>query len=174
MRADFYAKCAANAELGAAFSDHHVLVEPMTEDELRRAIERPTQLVGCELEAGLVDLLMQHVRRQSGALPLLQHALLELWNKRDGRRLTVRTYQEIGELEGALQRRADATLKALTEAEQELCRCTFLRLTQPGEGTEDTKRRAWEARPCLAPGPPVQIGLCVAYHLLRSCIRIVI
>jgi hypothetical protein len=58
MRADFYGKCAANAELAAAFSDHNVLVGPMTDDELRRAIERPTQLVGCELEAGLVDLLV--------------------------------------------------------------------------------------------------------------------
>src|SRR5580692_10754560 len=64
MRADFYGKCAANAELAAAFSDHNVLVGPMTDDELRRAIERPTQLVGCELEAGLVDLLVQDVRRQ--------------------------------------------------------------------------------------------------------------
>src|SRR5271165_6319507 len=142
MRADFYAKCAANADLAAAFSDHHILVGPMTDDELRCAIERPTQLVGCELESGLVDLLIQDVRRQAGALPLLQHALLELWNKREGRRLTVRAYQEIGKLEGALQRRADATLKAFSEAEQELCRRTFLRLTQPGEGTEDTKRRA--------------------------------
>jgi hypothetical protein len=33
-------------------------------------------------------------------------------------------------------------LKAFSPAEQELCRRTFLRLTQPGEGTEDTKRRA--------------------------------
>jgi formylglycine-generating enzyme required for sulfatase activity len=142
MRADFYGKCAANAELAAAFSDHHVLVGPMTDDELRRAIERPTQLVGCELEAGLVDLLVQDVRHQPGALPLLQHALLELWNKREGRRLTVKAYQQIGKLEGALQRRADATLEAFTKDEQELCRRTFLRLTQPGEGTEDTKRRA--------------------------------
>ena len=142
MRADFYAKCTANAELAAAFSDHHVLVGPMTEDELHRAIERPTQLVGCELEAGLVDLLVQDVRHQPGALPLLQHALLELWNKREGRRLTVKAYQGIGKLEGALQRRADATLKEFSEDEQELCRRTFLRLTQPGEGTEDTKRRA--------------------------------
>jgi hypothetical protein len=85
---------------------------------------------------------MRDVRRQPGALPLLQHALLELWNKRDGRRLTVSAYQEIGELEGALQRRADVTLKAFSAAEQELCRRMFLRLTQPGEGTEDTKRRA--------------------------------
>src|SRR5271167_847186 len=142
MRADFYGKCAANAELAASFSDHHVLVGPMTEDELCRAIERPTQLVGCELEAGLVDLLLQDVRHQPGALPLLEHALLELWNKREGRRLTVKAYQEIGKLEGALQRRADATLEAFSRSEQELCRRTFLRLTQPGEGTEDTKRRA--------------------------------
>ena len=142
MRADFYGKCAANDELAAAFSDHHELVGPMTEDELRQAIEKPTQLVGCELQAGLVDLLMQEVRRQPGALPLLQHLLLELWNKREGRRLTVKAYQEIGKLEGALQRRADATLKAFSPDEQELCRRTFLRLIQPGEGKEDTKRRA--------------------------------
>jgi hypothetical protein len=32
MRADFYAKCALNAELAAALSDHHVLVGPMSED----------------------------------------------------------------------------------------------------------------------------------------------
>jgi hypothetical protein len=89
-----------------------------------------------------VDLLVQDVRHQAGALPLLQHALLELWHKREGRRLTVKAYQEIGKLEGALQRRADATLNALSQDEQELCRRTFLRLTQPGEGTEDTKRRA--------------------------------
>src|SRR5262245_3583548 len=93
------------------------------------------------LECGLVDLLMQDVRHQPGALPLLQHALLELWNKREGRRLTVTAYQDIGKLEGALQRRADDTLKAFSQDERELCRRTFLRLTQPGEGTEDTKRR---------------------------------
>jgi hypothetical protein len=59
MRADFYPKCAANAELAAAFSDHHVLVGPMSEDELRLAIERPMLLVGGELEGGLVDLLLR-------------------------------------------------------------------------------------------------------------------
>jgi WD40 repeat protein len=142
MRADFYGKCAANAELAAALSDHHFLVGPMNDDEMRRAIERPAQLVGCEFDTGLVDLLVQDVRNQPGALPLLQHALLELWKKREGRRLTVKAYQEIGKLEGALQRRADATLKTFSAEEQELCRRTFLRLTQPGEGTEDTKRRA--------------------------------
>src|SRR4029077_6680944 len=64
MRADFYGKCAVNSELAAALSDHHVLVGPLTDDEVRRAIERPAQLVGCEFDAGLVDLLVQDVRNQ--------------------------------------------------------------------------------------------------------------
>jgi tetratricopeptide (TPR) repeat protein len=141
MRADFYGKCAPYTELAAAFSDHNFLVGPMAEDELVRAIQRPALLAGCEFDAGLVDLLVQDVRNQPGALPLLQHALLELWNNREGRRLTVKGYQEVGKLEGALQRRADATLKPFSLEEREFCRRTFLRLTQPGEGTEDTKRR---------------------------------
>ncbi len=142
MRADFYGKCAAHADLAAALSDHQVLVGPMTDDELRRAIERPAQLVGCELEPGLVELLVHDVSEQAGALPLLQHALLELWEKRQGRRLTADAYRSIGGLEGALEGRANAVLAGLADPEREICRRIFLRLTQPGEGTEDTKRRA--------------------------------
>jgi hypothetical protein len=67
--------------------------------------------------------------------------LLELWNKRIGRYLSIKGYQEIGRLQGSLQKRADATLEPFSEAERELCRRIFLRLTKPGEGTEDTKRR---------------------------------
>jgi WD40 repeat protein len=142
MRADFYGKCAAHPVLAAALSDHQVLVGPMTADELRRAIERPALLVGGEFEPGLVERLVHDVEDQSGALPLLQYALLELWQRRDGRRLTVAAYREIGGLQGALENRADEVFHAFTEPDREFCRRIFLRLTQPGEGTEDTKRRA--------------------------------
>ena len=44
---------------------------------------------------------------------------------------------------GALEQQADEVVKDLkSDAEREICRRIFLRLTQPGEGTEDTKRRA--------------------------------
>jgi TIR domain len=58
------------------------------------------------------------------------------------RRLTLRGYKQIGGLEGAVQRRAETTLAAFSQGEKELCRRTFLRLIQPGEGSEDVKRRA--------------------------------
>ena len=142
LRADFYGKCAVYPRLADALSEHQVLVGPMTDDELERAIERPAQLAGCEFEPGLVERLLDDVRDQPGGLPLLQHALLELWGRREVRRLTHGAYEAIGEVEGALEKRAEAVYHRLTEAEQEICRRIFLRLTQPGEGTEDTKRRA--------------------------------
>jgi hypothetical protein len=48
----------------------------------------------------------------------------------------------MGGLGGALERRANGVLQVLTETERELCRQLLLRLVQPGEGTEDTRRRA--------------------------------
>ncbi len=53
IRADFYGKCAAYPALAAALSEHQVLVGPLTDEELRQAIERPAQLAGCAFEPGL-------------------------------------------------------------------------------------------------------------------------
>jgi WD40 repeat protein len=142
LRADFYGKCAEYPRLADALSDRSELVGPMTEDELLMAIQRPAQLVGAEFEPGLVEALLRDVRGEPGNLPLLQHALLELWERRTGRKLTHTAYKEIGGVEGALERRAEDVYVGLNAQEREICRRVFLRLTQPGEGTEDTKRRA--------------------------------
>jgi serine phosphatase RsbU (regulator of sigma subunit) len=144
MRVDFLGKCVSSPELAAALSDGQELVGPMKKDELRMAIEQPASLVGCALEPGLTDLLLQDVQGQAGTLPLMQYTLLELWRARRGRRLTIAAYREVGGVEGALEHRADEIFAGFRSRPQELdiCRRIFLRLTQPGEGTEDTKRRA--------------------------------
>jgi formylglycine-generating enzyme required for sulfatase activity len=149
MRADFYGKCASFPELSDAVSAFQELVGPMTPDELRRAIESPALLSGMEIESGLVDLLVEEVSGQSGALPLLQFALEELWTKsreRGFRKLTAAAYRELGGWKGGLSRRANAVLdKFRNTPDEKLCRELFLRLVQPGEGTEDTKRLVrWE------------------------------
>jgi formylglycine-generating enzyme required for sulfatase activity len=142
MRTDFYGKCSSYPNLAATLSDRQMLVGAMSRSELRSAIERPCQLAGCEFEIGLVTTLLADAENESGALPLLQHVLLELWKKRAGRVLTYDAYEAVGRLEGALEQRAEEVYQRLSEHEQMLCRRILLRLTQPGEGTEDTKRRA--------------------------------
>ena len=166
MRADFYAKCASHPELAAAVSQHQELVGPMNAEELRRAIETPAQLSGSDIEPGLVDLLAHEVAEQPGALPQLEYALAELWQKSSDLgldKLTTLAYRELGGWEGALSRRADAVLAAFKNSPQEqLCRQLFLRLVQPGEGTEDTKRLVhWQEFSCATPSEAAALELTV-------------
>ena len=141
MRSDFLGPCALFELLNNVLNAHLIQVGPMRQDELRAAIELPALKVSCELEPGLTERLLADVEGQAGALPLLQFTLNDLWQRREVRRLTLRAYTELGGVEGALEHRANETLQKLSQADQDLCRRIFLHLVQPGEGTEDTKRR---------------------------------
>jgi hypothetical protein len=122
-------------------ADNQVLLGPMCEDELRRAIAEPARLVGLRLEHGLIDLVLRDAAEEPGALPLISHALRETWERRDGRTLTVEAYKASGGVSSALARTADAVLDATPQADRPLLRNIFLRLTELGDGVEDTRRR---------------------------------
>ncbi len=141
LRADFYGRL-ADHPLAKLLPDHHVLLGRMTPEELRLAIEAPAQKEAYELESGLIELLLRDVEGQPGYLPLLQHALYELWERRNGRRMTVAAYRNIGGVAGALKRRAEEVFESLSQGEREICRRILLCLTQPAESGSYTRRRA--------------------------------
>jgi energy-coupling factor transporter ATP-binding protein EcfA2 len=142
MRADFLPKCAASPDLAARIATQQFLVSPMDADMLRQAIEEPARHVRLGFEPGLVDTILGDVASESGALPLLEHALLELWKRRRDHTLTLDGYRESGGVKGAIAKTAEETFKSFTPDEQSIVRRIMLRLTQLGEGTEDTRRRA--------------------------------
>ncbi len=143
LRADFYAHCAQHADLREAVAQHQEYLGPMSTEELRRAIEEPARRGGWECEPGLVDLLLRDVGEEPGALPLLSHALLETWRRRRGRRLTLSGYAEAGGVRGAIARTAEVVFnERLSPDQQAIARRILLRLTELGEGTQDTRRRA--------------------------------
>ena len=142
LRADFYGHCAAYPRLASALEDKQALVGPMTEEELRRAIERPAEHAALVLEPGVVEGLLRDVAGQPGGLPLLSHSLLETWKRRSGRLLTVIGYLQSGGVQGAIAKTAETIYRdALSPEQQRLARTIFLRLTELGDGTEDTRRR---------------------------------
>ncbi len=142
VRADFYAHCAQYDDLRYAVAEHQEYIGPMSLEELRRAIEQPARRGGWEFEPGLVDLILRDVGEEPGGLPLLSHALLETWNQRSGRTLTLKGYTESGGVRGAISHTAESIYQKLLPEQQEIARRVFLRLTELGEGTEDTRRRA--------------------------------
>jgi WD40 repeat protein/class 3 adenylate cyclase len=142
LRADFYGHCAAYPQLASLLEARQALISPMTEEELRRAIERPAEQAGLVLEPGLAEGILRDVVGQPGALPLLSHSLLETWKRRSDRVLTLIGYLQSGGVQGAIAKTAETVYRdALSPGQQELARNIFLRLTEVGEHTEDTRRR---------------------------------
>ena len=145
LRADFYAHCANYPQLREALAKHQEFIGAMTNNELCRAIEEPARRGRWEFEPGLVDLLLHDVGNEPGALPLLSHALLETWQRRRGRTMTMSGYASSGGVRGAIAETAEAVFTdQFTREQQAIARRIFLRLTELGDetATGDTRRRA--------------------------------
>jgi WD40 repeat protein/DNA-binding XRE family transcriptional regulator len=150
LRADFYAHCARFDLLRQALAQHQEYIGPMPDAELRRAIEEPARRGHWEIEPGLVEILLHDLGAETGhapepgALPLLSHALLETWQRRRGRTLTISGYNTAGGVRSAIAETAEAVyFDQLEPSQRPIARQIFLRLTELGgdSTTADTRRR---------------------------------
>ncbi|MCX5402704.1 helix-turn-helix domain-containing protein [Streptomyces sp. NBC_00335] len=171
VRADFSGECLDLPELAAVFSDGLFVLPPMSVAELRESITRPAELAGLVLEPGLVPLLLRDagvrdpaagdpgagdpVARPGGgpppeawpgeapssALPLMSHALMATWQRREGSTLTVAGYEYAGGIQGAVARSAEQVFARLYPAEQRMVRRLLVRLVHLADGTGPTRRR---------------------------------
>ena len=154
VRADFYGRCLAYPELADALQDRQMVLGPMTSAELREAVSRPAKAAGLQLEPGLIELMLRDLGvrggrpqgRQgaydAGALPLLSHALLATWQRRQGGKLTISGYRAAGGIQGAVAATAERAWADLAPAAQRAARPLLLRLVRVGDDTQDTRRRS--------------------------------
>ncbi|MEU7330805.1 nSTAND1 domain-containing NTPase [Streptomyces parvus] len=149
VRADFYAACTAHPQLRAALRAGPVLLEPMTQAELKDAIRRPAADVGLDVEDGLVEVLLADLGAVdgpagtggTGRLPLLAHALRATWQQRHGHTLTVDGYRVTGGIQGAIATTANRLYDTLPPPCHEAARWVFLRLVIVGRDADDSRRR---------------------------------
>jgi WD40 repeat protein len=142
LRADFYGTVLAYRPLSDALQGAIQNLGPMSQEELRSAIEKPAASYEVELEPGLTDKLIDAVWEQSGRLPLLEFALTQLWSKQQNSWLTHQTYTEIGGVESALANHAETVYARLSKADKQRMQQVFVQLVQLGEGAEATRRLA--------------------------------
>ena len=143
LRSDFMDEVAELRALNEEVQNHLVNVPPMDTDELRLAMEGQAGRVGLRFEENLSRQILDDVEGEPGAMPLLQHALWELWNRRHGRWLKAVEYRKSGGVKLAVTNTADKVYDAYPPAEQEQMRNLFLRLTRLDESDvrRDTRRR---------------------------------
>lgn len=142
IRADFYDRPLLQPILSAMVRERTEVVIPLTATQLERVIVEPSRRQGIMMDPALVSSMIAEVIEQPGSLPLLQYALSQLFEMRQGNLIALEAYQRLGGVRGALTRQADDLYEKLVPVEQEAVRQLFLRLITLGEGTEDTRRRA--------------------------------
>ena len=147
MRADFWGDCAPYTALKEAMQAQQELIAPLNMAELRSVMEQQGKAVGLHFEADLANTILDAVADEPGAMPLLQHLLLELWKRRHGHWLLTGEYHSLGGIRKAIARTADRLYDNLSSDEQRLVRHIFVRLTRlaldqgPGEEHRNTRQR---------------------------------
>jgi DNA-binding SARP family transcriptional activator/WD40 repeat protein len=131
LRADYVAELAVCPAFARLAERGLMLLTPMTEAELERAIEAPAAGHGLLLAPGLVDLLVRDVLGEPGGLPLLSHALAETWERREGRVLTVEGYTQTGGIRAAVAQSAERLYDSLPTTDRVALRTVMLRLVTP-------------------------------------------
>ena len=123
LSSGFLEACQAYPRLFPVIQQNRFELRPMSDQQLRRAIEGP-------VDGQVSDLLVQTLLEQfdpdrlPGHLPMLQHSLMRTWgawadDKLAGE-LDIDHYQQIGQIEKALFQHADEVYEQCTKREQRL------------------------------------------------------
>jgi len=141
LRADLMGQVLLHRILADALQESTEILGTMTRKELTQAIKSPAQSRGVEFESGLLERILDDVGDSPGNLPLLEFAMTQLWDVRDGNLLRHSGYDNIGQVEGALARYAEHVYNTLSPNEKKLVKAISSQLVNPGEGTEDIRRQ---------------------------------
>lgn len=150
LRGDFYHRCFELPDLVAMKegSGQYDLLLPAA-SEIGQMIRQPARAAGLAFEEDpgskvpLDEVLREAASRSPESLPLLEFALGELYQRRTPQGLlTYEAYRELGGVEGALAKRAEAVFDALTPAVQATLPRVMRGLVSVGDGEAIARQQA--------------------------------
>ena len=141
VRADFYDRPLRHRGMGELLRHGTEVVTPMSPAEVERAITGPAERAGVRFDRGLVAEIVADVAEHPGALPLMQYALTELYERRRRQTIELRAYHDIGGLAAALANRAEDLYASFDPSAQIVVRQVLLRLITLDDGADGVRRR---------------------------------
>lgn len=146
MRSDYIGDCAQFPDLTESVNEGEYLVPRLKRDQRRTAIEGPIKVAGGEIAPRLTQKLLNDFGNDPDQLPILQHALMRMWDKWVENRdpddsLDLQHYENIGGMEGALSQHADEVLEESgSESEKLATQKLFQALTERGGDNRGIRR----------------------------------
>ena len=133
MRSDFVGDCANFYGLPEAMNQSQYIVPRLNRLQLKSTIEGPVKLYNGVINPSLTARLLNDVQVVKDELPLLQHALMRIWdyemNVDKNGELDLNDYEKIGGIEKALSNHADEALQGMSDKELGLTKRIFQALT---------------------------------------------
>jgi WD40 repeat protein len=113
--------------LDKGLSGTEITIEPMSADQLRRAITEPAAKIGATVETAVIARLVADAANQH-ALPLVQQALVETWRRKRGMTMSLAGFEETGGIEHVVAQAAETFFRTLDDDDRSAVRKVFLRL----------------------------------------------
>jgi WD40 repeat protein len=147
---DYWDQCSAYPQLVPAMEQDQLVVGPMPEAGLLRAITGPAEVSGLRIESALIETVLADARTASGeqgawVLPQLSQAMMATWVNRDSERLTAEGYDRAGRVARAVEVSAEAVYNGLADNQKTIARDTFRQLTAVGHDRRPLRRTASRA-----------------------------
>lgn len=141
MRSEFLGDCAAFTGLPEAINEGLYLLPQMGRDPLRDAIVQPLALYKASTTPQLRDILLNEAGDAPDRLPVLQHAMMRMWDAagRRPRMFDLRDYKAIGRLDGALSQHIEEVFDALDERQQRIAEVVFRCVTDTRENNQTVR-----------------------------------
>lgn len=140
MRSDFLGAAAEFHNLPEMINDGLYLTPRLTRDQLREAIATPALQFDGEVEEALINHLLNEAGNDPDQLPLLQHALMRLWENDEDKILTLEEFQAMGSLSGALDGHAELAWNELDTEQKRIAEILFRALTERRLDGQDIRR----------------------------------
>ncbi|HUY36301.1 MAG TPA: PDZ domain-containing protein [Pirellulales bacterium] len=150
MRSDYLGDCSQIPGLAEAVNDAEYLIPRLGRDQKRDAIEKPIGVGGARISPLLVQRLLNDVGDDPDQLPVLQHALMRMWDVwstswsgegNSAREIDFCDFEAIGGLEAALSNHADEIYASLPDEEhRRVCQRIFKTLTEKGADNRGIRR----------------------------------
>lgn len=146
MRSDYLGDCSEIPGLAEAVNEGEYLIPRLLRDQKRDAIEKPIGVGGAKISPLLVQRLLNDVGDDPDQLPVLQHALMRMWDvwstgSDHDRPIEFCDFEATGGLAAALSNHADEIFAALPdELHRTVCERVFKTLTEKGADNRGIRR----------------------------------
>ncbi len=157
MRSDFLGDCSIFTGLPEAINEGQFLIPRLSREQCRAAVAGPAAAFGARVEPELVNRVLNDIGSNPDQLPLMQHALMRVWNRtvagpngagepgasatgEDEPTLTLAEYQAVGSLKNALSLHADELYEGLAPDDRRVAETLFRCLSERGSDGRDIRR----------------------------------